>query len=642
MTDSGESGAVGLRTAWIPAVITFMVFLPALSGRFVWDDHLLVLGAPFFHTPSMWAQALGDPLASSPNAFRPLALLSLVLDVRIAGPSPTPYHFTSLIFHLANTLIVTILAAHVYRDSIASSGTRLQDDATLVPVGAGLLFGLHPAVVEGVAYISGRFDLMMTTFLLLALLADEALQRRIVLRAFCVGVAFLLAVLCKETAAGFLLVYPAWQLVRGRARLWPPTEAISTARRNGAIFTGAAVLLGLGIYLYLRHRILGQLYLAEAGVGDLVGGGMQHLLLVARSLAEYLLLVIWPFGTLSPIHHTALPVPADDPTARAALLLSVLVIAGTALIIRRAPVRGWLLAAALVALLPATNIVSVKVSGGAYVSERNMMFALAFFALSAAGFLRAGEGALASQRLRIALAVVWALTSIVFVGRTVPYWRTDTSLWAWALRRAPLSEAPPTNLSQVYNRNGEPRMALKSAYRALDLNALNPEAWNNAGTALRTLRLYKNAERAFEQAATIDATSPLYWSNLATVLIPLGRLDEAERIVDRQVLRLNPDFAEGYITLGTIMLEQGRPDLAVRQFRQGLQRLPPGQAFRTRLAMREVQEPQRWVDLARRMADEGNSATARNAMSQARRLGAPEDALTAIETSLDSAESPEK
>jgi tetratricopeptide (TPR) repeat protein len=207
------------------------------------------------------------------------------------------------------------------------------------------------------------------------------------------------------------------------------------------------------------------------------------------------------------------------------------------------------------------------------------------------------------------------------------------------LQRAPLSEAAPTNLANVYNENGEPRRGLQAAYRALDLNSVNPPAWNNAGTALRALRLYEDAARAFEQAATLDSTSPLYWNNLASVLVSLGRLDEAERIVTRQTLKMDPDFANAYLVLGTISLERGRPDLAVRHYRQGLSRLPPGEAFRTHLGMRQVQEPHRWVDLALRLVNEENLEGAENAFAQARRLGASAEDLARIEAALSTASS---
>ncbi|MDA1086995.1 MAG: tetratricopeptide repeat protein [Verrucomicrobia bacterium] len=638
MTDLDESSATLPRVVWIPVVIAFMVFLPALSNRFVWDDHLLVLGAPFFHTPSMWAQSLGEPLIFSPNHFQPVALLSLILDVRIAGTSPTPYHFTNLILHLVNTLLVTILAAHVYRESVKdpSSGTRLHDDAMLVPVGAGVLYGLHPAVVEAVSFVSCRSDLLMTTFLLLALLADETLQRRSILRPLGVALAFLLAMLASEMAAGFILVYAAWQFVRGRARLWPVGECWSKAREHGSLAVTAALLVAGGLYLYLRHKVLGQLYLSDPGLESIAGSSMQHVLLVARSLAEYLLVLAWPFGTLGPIHHNTLPIPLGDATARAALLLAILAVVGSVLVVRRAPLRGGLLVAGLLSLLPALHVFPMHLRGGGYIAERFLMFPLAFFALFAIGFVRTNS-AQASRRLRLALAATWALACVVSVGRTVPHWRDDTALWAWAIQRAPLSEVPSTHLAEVYNNNGDPRRGLKAAYKALDLNAMNPRAWNHAGVALHALALHEQAAQAFEQAATMDATNPTYWSNLATALVPLGRLDEAERIVTRQTLKMNPEFAEGYVVLGAISLERGRPDLAVRHFRQGLNFLPPGEAFLTRRGMAQVQEPHRWVELALRFVAEANLEGAQSALSQARRLGAGAEDLARIESAFSGA-----
>lgn len=47
----------------------------------------------------------------------------------------------------------------------------------LVSALAGLLYGLHPALVESVAFVSSRYDLAMTTFFAFGVLAKRGSRR---------------------------------------------------------------------------------------------------------------------------------------------------------------------------------------------------------------------------------------------------------------------------------------------------------------------------------------------------------------------------------------------------------------------------------------------------------------------------------
>ena len=87
------------------------------------------------------------------------------------------------------------------------------------------------------------------------------------------------------------------------------------------------------------------------------GDALQHLLLAARSFMEYLLVIVWPFGTLSPIHFSTLPIAANDGLAWLSVVIVLATVAGLAYWIRRAPRSGWLALAAALSLLPVINII---------------------------------------------------------------------------------------------------------------------------------------------------------------------------------------------------------------------------------------------------------------------------------------------
>jgi cytochrome c biogenesis factor len=79
-----------------------------------------------------------------------------------------------------------------------------------------VVYGVHPALVEAVAFISCRDDLLVTTFLLLALLAHARWMGRKFLRPLGVGLAFLAAALTKEMAIVLPPALVLWSIALAR------------------------------------------------------------------------------------------------------------------------------------------------------------------------------------------------------------------------------------------------------------------------------------------------------------------------------------------------------------------------------------------------------------------------------------------
>ena len=66
----------------IPALVAFLVYLPALQNGFVWDDNSFLLDSPLYRDPARLFEALRQAFVISANYWRPLALLTFILEVR--------------------------------------------------------------------------------------------------------------------------------------------------------------------------------------------------------------------------------------------------------------------------------------------------------------------------------------------------------------------------------------------------------------------------------------------------------------------------------------------------------------------------------------------------------------------------------
>ena len=110
---------------------------------------------------------------------------------------------------------------------------------------------------------------------------------------------------------------------------------------------------GFGVlYLLVRRLCLG--YLMIPGSGIEVGSSLQHLATVFRSLGEYLLLAVWPFTSITPIHHADLPIDILHPGRVGSLVVGC----GVLFLLwkSRRSVPGSYFLAAMVTLLPVINI----------------------------------------------------------------------------------------------------------------------------------------------------------------------------------------------------------------------------------------------------------------------------------------------
>ena len=85
--------------------------------------------------------------------YSPFHLLSYMLDYAFAGASP-------FVFHLSSNIWGGIVAGFVFLVALALTGNRI------VSVAASLLFIVHPAHVEAIAWVASRKDLVAAAFAL--------------------------------------------------------------------------------------------------------------------------------------------------------------------------------------------------------------------------------------------------------------------------------------------------------------------------------------------------------------------------------------------------------------------------------------------------------------------------------------------
>ncbi len=180
-------------------------------SRFV-NYGLLVLFSFLFFGPYLDIGFLSDNIAhiqkSWENLFnfkyyyyRPLSVLTLYLDQKIWGVSAAGYHFTNVVIHFFNAVLV-------YRLALLFKPQQRETALT-----ASILFLVHPIHSLNVFWISGRTDMVCSFFFLLSLyFVLRWLRGSSKFGLFWGGLLFLSALLSKEMAlsAPFVLLLALW------------------------------------------------------------------------------------------------------------------------------------------------------------------------------------------------------------------------------------------------------------------------------------------------------------------------------------------------------------------------------------------------------------------------------------------------
>lgn len=145
---------------FIILILTFITFSPSLNYSFTsWDDPLYVTENELIKSLSI--ENIKNIFSIKNNValnYHPVTIVSLAIDYHFSKLKPYHYHFTNLIIHLLNTLLVFIF---IY---------RLTKGKLITALFVSLFFGIHPMHVESVAWISERKDVLYTFFFLSALI----------------------------------------------------------------------------------------------------------------------------------------------------------------------------------------------------------------------------------------------------------------------------------------------------------------------------------------------------------------------------------------------------------------------------------------------------------------------------------------
>ena len=558
--------ALGRRAdVWICLALlaaSLAVYAPVRHFDFVnFDDPEYVRDNPHVRaglTPEGIAWAFTS--TESANWF-PVTRLSHMLDAQLFRMRAGPQHLVSVVFHALGALC---LFAFLRR----STGARWPSAFV------AMLFAVHPAHVESVAWVAERKDVLCALFWFLALWAYARYAERrgagrylLVLLPFCLG---LMSKPMIVTLPLVLLLLDVWPLGRRPAlgeKL--PFFALAAA---GAVVT----------------------YLVQRGSGAVEAlGAFPFGLRVENALVSY---VIYAAKTFWPTRLAVFyPYPSQVPLWQAGL--AALALAGITIAVLRSLrsrpylAAGWLWY--LVTLAPVIGLVQVGAQARAdrylYVPMVGLCIMLAWGTADWLGH---------APRFRRAVAAAAAaacLSSAALAAAQVRHWRDSQALFEHALAVTDGNYLAHHNLGvALAEMPGRLPEAIAHYRAALAIRPDSARAHTDLGNALAKL-----PGRALEAVAEYRAAlriSPDYavpHNDLGNTLAGIpGRLPEA--IAEyRAALGIDPGYAAAHNNLGFALAQvPGRLPEAIAEYRAALGIDPDYAAAHANLAAALAESPE--------------------------------------------------
>ena len=510
-----------LAAGWL-LLASLAVYVPLRSAGFVWDDDQYVTANRHLADAAGLARIWLDPRATP--QYYPLVHTGYWLEHRLWGLEPRGYHVTNVLLH-------ALCAVGLWRVLL-----RLRAPGALF---AASLFAVHPVMVESVAWITERKNVLSLAFALASLAAylrfappegaaPEPGRRR---GAYALSLALFACGLLSKTVVFSL----------------PAVIAVILWWKRGRI--GVRDLLPLAPFLPLgAAAALHTAWLEKHHVGA-VGAEwalapLERVLLAGRALWFYAGKLAWPEPLI--FFYPRWRIDAGEPwqyvppLAAAAVVAVLWAVRGR---IGRGPLAAVLLFAGI--LFPALGFFDVYPFRYSYVADHFQYHAApALLALFAAGATRAaGRLGPRAQRLAPAAALVLLTVLGALAFRQAHAYRDLDTLYRDVLAKNDGAWNAHLNLANSLSSQGRNTEALPHARASARLAPEIADAWNTLGgvlflnaaaSAAEGRALLDESIAAFERAVALEPAHADALANGAVALEAAGRRSEADAWRARQ------------------------------------------------------------------------------------------------------------
>jgi len=487
--------------------------------------------------------------------WHPLTMISHMLDWALFGNEAGGHHWTSLILHIINTVLLFLLlnqmTGAIWRSALVAA-----------------LFAIHPINVESVTWVAERKNVLSTFFWFMTMLLYVWYVKQPGWgRYLSVLLCFALGLMSKSmlvTLPFVLLLIDYWPLNRisldvlghSQQRAFLPLEKFKLRflfweKIPFFILTGIIIC----VTLYAQETIGAVVKMVHLPLSERISNAIL-------SYGLYIKKMFWPFDLSIFYPHYSIGVWELLTVSFLLILVSVFVLR----YYRKYPYLpvGWLWF--LGTLVPVIGLVQVgsqsMADRYAYVPFIGLYIMLVWCAADCAGKNK-------YKKLYFVTVSLFLISSLSVISwQRCQLWGDEVTLWNDALRNHKV--AITYNLRGVaYANKGQYGLALADYKSAIDMDKKFAEALNNRGNIYAAIGQHENALRDYNEAQRVKPKYADAYYNKGLLYLGIHKLDAA--IADfTQAIHLDPYNADYFNNRGVALRSKGEYEKSLADFNQAL------------------------------------------------------------------------
>ncbi len=490
--------------------------------------------------------------------WNPLTWLSFMLDYQFFRFNAGGYHWTNVIIHVFNTVLLFFLFRNltgtVWRSAFVAA-----------------LFAIHPINVESVAWIAERKNVLSTFFWMLTMLFYVWYARQPNWKRYLpVFISFALGLMSKPmlvTLPFVLLLLDYWPLNRTAINTQNETE-IQVTLKAGKEKLSFLILEKIPLFILSAISICVMFYLPQSASlpqfeRTIDSSFIQRINNAIFSYVIYLKKLFWPTDLYIP--YLYFNIPAWQIFLSAIILIIITII--VCKYFKKYPYLpvGWFWY--LGTLIP--------VIGTIQIGEQTMADRYAYVPFIGVFVIIAwGAEQIVSKNIYFKKILIFASVLIIILLTVATYnqlklWTNTVTLFEDALKKDPNNYLAYALLGQEMAKNGENEKALYYYDMALKLNPRVYAHYNNKGVILERMGKRYEAIQIFKKAIQLNKSSAAAYYAVGLLYFEDNNLDECITY-SLKAIEINPDYIEAYNLLGTALLKKGRIQEGILQFQKAL------------------------------------------------------------------------
>ncbi|MCD4679625.1 MAG: tetratricopeptide repeat protein [Bacteroidales bacterium] len=520
--------------------------MPCLDNEIVnWDDNVYITNNIIIHSLSQ--ENIKILFSNSfEGHYHPITLFSFAIDYHFFKTEAWFYHFFNLLLHLLNTILVFFLVRKLFK-SVEIAGIT------------ALLFGIHPMLVESVAWITARKDVLFAVFFLLSLntyvIYIKKNNAKIYFLSFFL---FLFSVLSKGQAISLSITLFVIDYLLGRNLL---SKKVIIEKIP---FIAISIIFGI-ITIYAQKET------GYSGESNLVLPIHQRIAYACFGFCMYIYKLILPIN-LSAYYPYPLNATGSIPVYIYFFIISASVVLGILVYYfkRSKSITFGILffiinIVLMLKLFPVANFIIAD--RYAYIPSIGLFIIIGIIVNKVL------TSWIKWRKLLIVIIVIYGILLGFLSFNRVEIWQNSFTLLDDILSKYPHVVTALNSRGDARAESGDLQGALSDFSKAVEYDPMNNRGYRNRALVKYRLSDYNGSVTDYNTAIEINPYDAITFLNRGLSKEKLNDIDGALSDFNKSI-EIDPEFAEAYNNRGSLKSRSGKLDAALLDYNKAIQIRP--------------------------------------------------------------------